>query len=121
MNLSEIEIAIFHEINKRNIVGEKKDKYIDNIIDSIVLDIPKYMEEVINNEFVNKGRLESGWIIEYQNKGWMVIFVNESRCRIQNLAESSEELDISAYSNVKVLFKPEVETETENLNENKDD
>jgi len=109
IDLSTLEKEIVYECRKRNISEDKVDKFIVDVIEYITGDLPKYFQQVIDEEYMNKGMLQVGWIVKFQEEAWRVTLVNSSRCHIECLSDSSKHLDISSKSPLIILMKPDDE------------
>lgn len=107
IDLSTLEKEITYECRRKNISEDKVNKFIQDVVEYIITDLPKYFQRVIDEEYINKGMLKEGWIVKFQDEAWRVSLVNNSRCHIECLSDASKQLDISPYSEIIILMKPD--------------
>ena len=106
--LEELDDIIVSELRKETKDDEERFRRLyDDVLDYITIVINKYIQEAIDDELRNKGVLEQGMMLEDRDEnGWLVLMVNQSRCRVQSLT-NGEMKDISPKTPWKILFKPD--------------
>lgn len=106
----ELDDIIVSEIRKESKEDEERfHRLYEDVYDFLIIVVNKYLQEAIDDELRNKGILEVGMMLEDRDEnGWLVLMVNQSRCRVQSLS-SGEQKDISPATPWKILFKPEKE------------
>jgi hypothetical protein len=113
-----IEDLIRDELIKRKV--SNLDTLMADVLDNIELDISKYVEIAIRDQYKNKGMLKEGWLVKFDSGDnlYRVDLVNSSRARVVNMSDSNDVRNISPTSHISVLYKPE---DSETLNENNSD
>lgn len=109
-----IEDLVRDELNRKKV--SNIDVIMADVLDNIELDIPKYVEISIRDQYKNKGILKEGWLVKFDDEDvlYKVELVNESRAKVVSMSDSSKIKNISPSSHITVLHKPE---DFETLNE----